>query len=218
MKRKVEKIKKNRGFSVVELIVVISIFVIMLSVSMFSYQDTSKKVEATNLAEDIALTMRQAQVYGLSASEKILAGENFDEVEYFDAGQQAKDITEDHSVRGIAIVLGENKIYLFQDVDQNFAFSDDDIILDERKIYSPDVSIESVIVCNNGNCSEKEGNGDTLSIAFQRPYPDAYVVYTHGQFSSLYDRAEILISDAKNGDVLRKIAVNSAGNIYVKNS
>lgn len=70
MKRLLKKINRNStGFSLVEFIVIISIFAIMAGVALFNFGGFNSNVSLNNLAHDIALTVRQAQVYGISATE-----------------------------------------------------------------------------------------------------------------------------------------------------
>ena len=52
-----KKIKGNRGMTYVELIVVLGIFAVMLSISMFNYKRFQGKVDIKNLANDIALKL-----------------------------------------------------------------------------------------------------------------------------------------------------------------
>lgn len=59
----------HQGFSLVEFIVIISIFAIMAGVALFNFGSFNSTVSLNNLAHDIALTIRQAQVYGISATE-----------------------------------------------------------------------------------------------------------------------------------------------------
>jgi len=56
-----KKIKKNRGMTYVELIVVLSIFAIMSAVSMFNYRGFQAKIDIKNLATDIAMQIVGAQ-------------------------------------------------------------------------------------------------------------------------------------------------------------
>ena len=58
--------KKNRGFTYVELIVVLSIFAIMSSIVIFNYGTFQAKVDVNNYANDIALKIVQAQKDALS--------------------------------------------------------------------------------------------------------------------------------------------------------
>jgi prepilin-type N-terminal cleavage/methylation domain-containing protein len=56
-----EKIKYNTGFTLIELIVVLAIFSVLSGVAMFNYGNLQTKVDLTNLANDIALQVVQAQ-------------------------------------------------------------------------------------------------------------------------------------------------------------
>jgi len=58
----------SKGFSLVEFIVIISIFAIMAGVALFNFSGFNSAISLNNLAHDIALTIRQAQVYGISAT------------------------------------------------------------------------------------------------------------------------------------------------------
>ena len=55
----------NRGFSLVELLVVISIFTIISSVVVFRQSKFSSDILITNLAYQMALEIREAQTYGI---------------------------------------------------------------------------------------------------------------------------------------------------------
>jgi len=61
MKNIYSKIKKNEGMTYVELIVVLSIFAVMSSVSLFNYGQFQGKVDVKNLANDVALRIVEAQ-------------------------------------------------------------------------------------------------------------------------------------------------------------
>jgi prepilin-type N-terminal cleavage/methylation domain-containing protein len=58
--------KSTKGFTLVELLVSISIFVIITSVVFLSQGSFASNLLISNLAYDIALTIRQAQIYGVS--------------------------------------------------------------------------------------------------------------------------------------------------------
>jgi len=67
MKKLLQNIK-HEAFTLVEFIVIISIFAIMAAVALFNFTGFRNDVGLNNLAHDIALTIRQAQVFGWAAS------------------------------------------------------------------------------------------------------------------------------------------------------
>ena len=56
----------NRGMTYVELIVVMSIFAIMLAITMFNYNKFQALVDIKNLSNDVALKVVQAQKYSVN--------------------------------------------------------------------------------------------------------------------------------------------------------
>jgi prepilin-type N-terminal cleavage/methylation domain-containing protein len=61
-----QKLKKTGGFTIIELIVVIFIFGVISSLVIFNYGAFKSDVSVENLAQDVALTIRRAQVYAVS--------------------------------------------------------------------------------------------------------------------------------------------------------
>ena len=62
MFKRLNKNKYNRGMTLVELIVVLAIFMIILGLTIFDYSSFKSTTTIQNLADDIALTIRKAQV------------------------------------------------------------------------------------------------------------------------------------------------------------
>jgi len=65
---------KNSGFTLVELLVTISIFVILTGIVVFNQGKFNSTILLTNLAYDTALNIREAQTYGVNVKE--FNGEN----------------------------------------------------------------------------------------------------------------------------------------------
>lgn len=79
----------NAGFSLVELLVAIALFGTIASLILFSYRKVSNQLFVTTLAYEIALSLRQAQSYGVSVHEFRGGGTGTFDVGYglhFDSG------------------------------------------------------------------------------------------------------------------------------------
>jgi prepilin-type N-terminal cleavage/methylation domain-containing protein len=61
------KIKKNGGLTLVELMVVISIFLVISGVAIFDYGGFRSTVSLQNITDDIALSIRKAQGFAIGA-------------------------------------------------------------------------------------------------------------------------------------------------------
>lgn len=59
----------NKGFTLVELLVAIAIFTVMTALLVFKYAGFSEGMTLTNLAYDVALTLREAQSYGINVQD-----------------------------------------------------------------------------------------------------------------------------------------------------
>ena len=213
--KKLQKNNHQAGFSLVEFIVVLVIFAIMSTVSIFNYNGYRQSIQETNISQDIALSIRQAQVYGISSSDRIVGDESIDPEDLFSFNESIPDITQDRSIRGVAIDSANESIIIFEDLNRNFVYNSSgpnpDRIIDSRTILTGNIEILGVDLCNtNPNCGNVET--DMVHIAFQRPYSDAYISLD-GSVGN-YDFASILIGESTPYN--KYIELNAIGNISVK--
>ncbi len=59
----------QKGFSLVELLVTVSIFTVITGIILINFPSFSSKIALENLANEIALAVRQAQVFGVASRE-----------------------------------------------------------------------------------------------------------------------------------------------------
>jgi len=219
------KNKYIQGFSLAEFVVVITIFSIMSSVSVFNFNQYQARIRETNITQDIALSIRQAQVYGISASTGIVGLADLDEDGVADdvfgsngssntfISEQIADITQDRSIRGVSINPGTNSFVIFEDINTNRVYDDGtDIIIDRRTISANNINILGVDLCATApNCGNDENT--RVDIVFQRPYPDAFISLD-GDPNDTYNFASIIINSG--GDTSSYVEVSSIGNISAK--
>ncbi len=202
------KRKYKRGFTLVELLVVLAIFVIITTVVLARQNKFSSDIQLTNLAYQIALSIRQAQVYGLgvkgaSSNYQIGYGIDFDKA----------------SSSSYALVADNNVDQLYDG-----APTPADNVVNNFNLQLG-ASISNLCVTDYANvktCS-KTGAFSTLDILFLRPNPAANISIDHhfdpgGSVTSpSYTQASITIISAL-GDRYKCINVYQTGQVAVSAS
>lgn len=191
--------KKVSGFTLVELLVSIAIFTIVTTVSVLNQSSFNGSIVLTNLAYEIGLSIRQAQVYGVTVIRGVQAGT-------FDSGY------------GMRFDMSTpSRYYLFEDrapspdhfCDSNECGTGNTYTNVLETFFIQKGNRISKICLNNGTrCGEQ-----VVDISFVRPNPDAYI-YAAGQF---FYNAEICVVSPVSG-AQRKIVVESTGQISVSNN
>ena len=209
MKKPYLKKNSEQGFTLVEFIVVLVIFSIMSGTSLFNYNRYQNNIETTNIAQDIALTIRQAQVYGISAASETLPQIN---------NSNDLNLVQDKSIRGFAINTESQEIILFEDLNRSFGYeSQSDRIIDVRRILARNTNISACLFDFGaspipGECSVDVASESTMvNVVFQRPYPDAFINFDGNSYGHVL--VELKDNSANN---LKYIEINPIGNISVK--
>jgi prepilin-type N-terminal cleavage/methylation domain-containing protein len=180
---------KHRGFTLVELIVSISIFAMMTALVVAKYGTFNQSVLLTNLAYDMALTIRTAQTYGVSVK-----SEN-------DSFNTAYGIY-------LSSNTSSNTQFIF------FADRDVDGLYDigeEIKIYSLKRGAIISELCFNVTCLNNPT--EILNITFKRPDPDA-LIQGEGGLTPPDGEAKIVIMGTDGST--RAVVVRENGQISVE--
>lgn len=181
-----------RGLSLIELLVTTAIMVVITGVVLANNSRFNSSVLLSNAAYDIALSVRGAQVFGISTRE--YAGQ-------FNVGY------------GIHFA-SPTEYFLFADLDvaQNKRY---DAGIDEIvEVYRLGRGHSILRYCGTradltDECSDA-GTISHLDIAFQRPDPDSVMT---SNTPSLYSRARVVVQSAM-GET-RTISIQSTGQISV---
>ena len=200
-----------RGFTLIELIVVVGIITIITAVVLANNNKYGGSVLLQNLAYDIALSIRQAQVYGISV--RSLGSSNFS-VGY-----------------GMHFDISDPTHYeLFADKnDDGFFTSDLDPALDENVSPSPYVIGRNYSIAKlcapAGTDSSTCSSVNQLDIQYKRPEPDANISARTGtgggtgqscvkHSNQCQDSGRIVVQSPR-GDIL-SIVVDATGQISVQ--
>jgi prepilin-type N-terminal cleavage/methylation domain-containing protein len=222
-------IKKESGFTIIEMIVTIGIFSILTAITLFNYGDFNNSIILTNLSYEVALEVRQAQVYSLGVRSSAL-------------GESSR---EDFNTRfGIYMNLGKDQgtknITFFADADSDgvcdydgdscavatcVADADNEcrqVLSLSHSAYFEDICIAyggfedlvdtDINVCKSGASVINDevyqvGNGD-VSVTFQRPNPDSIV--------NDYTNLNMAIILATPAGQKRAVIINNTGQISVE--
>ncbi|MDD5318961.1 MAG: prepilin-type N-terminal cleavage/methylation domain-containing protein [Candidatus Pacebacteria bacterium] len=195
---------KNRsfhsGFSLIELVVVIGIFTLIMAVILFNQSKLSSSTLVDNLAYETALTLRQAQDYGIG-------------VRAVNPGL------------GAAAFAGGFGVHFDKTTPTTFILFKDD---DGTHTYTPPstpggtdqvLSIYNIgnnnrisALCINNNCNMAFS---TLDITFTRPNPEAVIILDNQSITNAQASAQIKLTTA-TGDKTKTVDVQLSGQISVQ--
>jgi len=213
MHQRLSLLRTSQGFALVELLIAVTLFGVITAFVLFSYQKVSEQLFMTTLAFETALSLRQAQSYGVS-------------VRQFGSGADAFEAAYGvHFDRATA-----DRFVFFADSDKNGRYTSggDDSTGCLRGAGSECVSVYRI---EKGNLIEKfcatraSGDGEectsgtpttitVLDVMFLRPNPDALFWTSQSQFGTTYRSATIhLISPSS---LRRTVEVWNTGQISIK--
>lgn len=198
-----ESIQLHRGYSLVELMVVLAIIATLLTVVITNQSQFNKTMTLSSTAYDIALTVRSAQTFGLGSRGAVASGK---------AGY------------GVHFSRDEQDTFiLFQDTDPPVGSdASPDAVPGDYVYTSLSDAVEQTYAIGNGIkitdfCASTAGVWEcasatltSLDIVFKRPNPDVYVS-TNGSFAPSVTLVCLKLS-APSGES-RFVTVGSAGQI-----
>ena len=197
-----KKVKNNGGFSLIELMVVMAIFVVISGITLFNYNKSSNSLVLTNLAYQAGIAIRQAQVYGISVK-----------------GVKVNGVTNYNSGYGVWFSPSTNQFTIFADVDGDGMYKLDN--KEETFILPSLIKMKNICFASevSGVVTKKctrTGDFSDASITFKRPNPDATFrafLYSNSD-GNAYSHIEILFGSDKDEKVAR-LTVRNSGQISV---
>lgn len=199
----------NRGFTLIEMIICLAIFVVITSVVMAKFGNYNRENQVRDTAYDMALTMRQAQTYGLSVRNAGQAGVTdfskpfglaFSSSSSYPCGVSAPSPTTGFSMFVDSDPVGSPN-GICTSIDQDIRFF--------RYLHAS----QQLVCAGSGptTCSTV----DNLSVSFKRPDPDATIcTQASGTASCGYGYAEIRLVGADMST--STVVVRKTGQISVR--
>lgn len=201
----------NKGFTLVELLVTVSVFTILTGVVLYNQSKFNGTILLTSLAYDTALTVRQAQTYGINIRSFNYNGENI------------------FTPYGVHFQTNEpyNKSFiLFSALDYNFedinslkfgGTNTNDCIIEDGCVSRYNIQrgnyVSDICLDNTENCGAQ-----SLDVFYVRPNPEAIIKAADSLGSSVSpSKAIIKLSNSENS-FTREVVVQSNGLIYVKSN
>ena len=199
------KIKLNRAFTLVELIVVMAIATVMMTVLVVQQNQWNDSLVVSTQAYEMTLMIRQAQVYSLGVREDT-AGTG----DKFDVGY------------GVYIDVNTPDRYtFFADRNGNKSYDPEEEV--ETKTLTRGVTIDKICGIHQGNNDEKCSIGfqqlDEINISFFRPEPKANINFLRVNVNGGKDivplNPPVMIYLKSSGNKQYKVTVEISGEISV---
>ncbi len=202
----------KRGFTLLEMLVVIAIFLIFTVIMLADYKDFGAHEKFINFAYDTALNLRQIQTSGIAVKETGTGSNVF-------SGGYGIHFSPSTNLHAYTTFVDE-----IDDVgSENRYFDESDTIVKEITV-DPDYSVSSVCAVRNKVETEDcaTSSGGVVDIVFIRPNPDAYISFNGcdgsddcNSGSNPYSGANIHLTSSKD-DPARTIYVDITGQISIK--
>ncbi|OHA88712.1 MAG: hypothetical protein A2653_00215 [Candidatus Zambryskibacteria bacterium RIFCSPHIGHO2_01_FULL_43_25] len=178
MQQKPKRVLSSRGFTILELIVSISIIVVITAVVAFNQKDFDDQISLANLATDIEVEIRQAQVYGISVREfapntnefNISYGVSFNLLTSFGGGNNFYVSFADRPLPS------QNNQYDGIHSGSNCQIGGSSECLNFNNILRGNI-ISDLCVTLNNNTQQCFPNIGRFDVMFQRPNPDAVFTF-----------------------------------------
>jgi|SRR5581483_11970736 len=195
----------TKGFTLVEVIISVAIASVIMSVVLWNYSAFNDQLALSSAAQEIAIAIRQAQTYGISARETGAGQGNFDS----DYGVYLS--LKEPNAYSIFVDTNANKVY---DPGQGCGSGVQNTECVEKSMLRNGVVI-SAICDESGSCPPSSAS--QLDVTFLRPNPDATIDFADdsGFIVSGPSRAGTVVLTSPMGRTIR-VEVDNTGEIVIK--
>jgi prepilin-type N-terminal cleavage/methylation domain-containing protein len=190
-----------KGFTILELVISIAIFAIMSALLLARYGTFNQGILLDNLAYDIALTIRNAQSYGLNVRSSSRTANLFDKP------------------YGVHFDINDPTHFIFFVDTGGYGVYNPNIDLDNDG--NPDQILSKTTITRGSKISALCVNGcsagtpvTSVDITFKRPDPNA-IIKINGR-TDIYNSDTDITIMAVDGQTIKRITVRSTGQVTVE--
>ena len=194
-----EKQIKQKGFTLIELLVTVSIFSIITSIVLVNNNQFNNSVIINNLAYEVALSIRQAQSFGLNVKEVPGSGD-------FESGY---GVYFDTNSPDTFLLFADTKTTGLGNKNLYDSGSTNDLIIETFSITHGN-TISSL--CGTKIVNGKEDCTEDISIVFNRPDPEANMKAKKG----LTEFSEMRVTLVSPSGAERIVQIESTGQISIQ--
>lgn len=199
-----KSIKINHGFTLVEVLVSLSIVSLIMATVLFNYSTFNNNLTLTSSGQELAISIRQAQTYGLTVKEVTPGGGQFNSAYgiYFDPTSEPSNY------------------YIFADIDGDKKYdvgngcrSGNTECIEKFDLRN---NIKISAICDEIACPP-ESSVRKMNVTFLRPNPDAGIYFTNngGQIKVGPSLTGKIILISPHGKTLT-VVVESTGQVLVQ--
>jgi prepilin-type N-terminal cleavage/methylation domain-containing protein len=195
----------NRAYTLVELMVTVSIITMLTSIVVYSYSNFNDKIALTSAGQELAVSIRQAQTFGLNVKENIVGSGSFDSAYgiFFDLSNLDRYI----------IFADTNKNKLYNSGNGCGSVSTECV---NQIIFRDGVTI-SQICDGSGNCPPAPGfTVRNLNVTFLRPNPDAVINFSDNGLTTLSSASTGRVVITSRKGLTQTISISNTGQVYVQ--
>lgn len=218
MIKKTKNKSRVAGFTLIEFVVILVVFAIVAGVTLFNFKSFTSRTRIENLAQNIALAVREAQVLGSTRTALQI-----------NSGDLQADPTLLSSVGYVGVYIPytsggfghpsvplpsgeslENGFVVFNDIDSSLTINDGDIVQDVLKLDAIDSISE---ISAGGDIDVQQSITEDFYILFKRPALTAFMYSGDDPTSNQYNFATITVST--NSGLTKRIQITAGGQISV---
>lgn len=204
---KADKLSRcSGGMTFIELVIVMGIFATISSIVLFNFTGFSTNVSVQNLAQDIALRIKNAQTAAISGK--------------FNVGFIAPNIPAYGMYFDITTPANQKKFVYFADLDNDGFLTGQSACgtagaecLEETTIQTGDI-VEKLCLNEESGALNCGNPVDNVFISFKRPFPDTIIRSTSSFLPSQINDAEIKVLSSKGTE--KTIIIWPTGQVSVK--